>query len=173
METIKISKKELFEKLDIFLKETENIRSGGFGSTDYDFDNELNKKIIATPPSTLKDELLKHIDNYIKKEKDEKEQEITEVDVYKKAQVDRRDYSRFLKDGTLTKGNIICFCIALKLDLKETNKLLNLSGVALGDTTFDRIIIFFFEKKHYNIDDINEALDNYEQKLIGIQRNIK
>jgi len=87
--------------------------------------------------------------------------------------VDRRDYSRFVKDGTLTKGNIICFCIALKLDLKETNRLLNLAGLALGDTTFDRIIIFFIEKKHYDIDDINEALDNYKQKLIGIQKNTK
>lgn len=173
METIKFSKKELFEKLDIYLKEAENARSGGFGSTDYDFDNELNKKIIATPPSTLKDELCKHIKDYIKNEKNKKKQEITEVDIYKKAQVDRRDYSRFLKDGTLTKGNIICFCVALKLDLNKTNKLLQLAGFALGDTTFDRIIIFFFEKKHYNIDDINEALDNYEQKLIGIQRNIK
>ena len=172
MATIKFSKKELFEKLDIFLKEAENTRSGGFGSTGYDFDNELNKRIIEKPSSNLKDELFNHIDNYIKKKKNEEKQEITVVDIYKKAQVDRRDYSRFLKDGTLTKSNIICFCIALELDLDETDRLLHLAGLALADIISDRIIKFFFEKQHYDIDDINEALYRYEQKLIGVQKNI-
>lgn len=165
MKLDKISKTIFLQKLNDFLLETENIRDGGFGSTGKDFNDRLDEHMKESA-SSMKDELLQHIEKY------KKETGKTEVDLYKEAQVDRRDFSRFLKYGTLTKSNIICFCVALKLDFKKAENLLMSAGYAFDNSTADRIIKFFFEEKHYDINDLNEALYSYKQKLIGIQKNV-
>ncbi len=166
MQSITNRKDDFLKKLDIYLLETENERSGGFGSTGVSFYNKLSNYIEKESPKNFKEEMLKHIDEYKNRTGN------NEVDLYKKAQVDRRSYSRFLITGTLPKNDIICYCVALELNEKETKELLSLAGHSLGDSKFDRIIEFCIKEKCYDIDDINEALFHYNQKLLGVQRNI-
>ena len=85
-------------------------------------------------------------------------------EVYNRANVDRRIISRLRSDSNaaVSKNTAISLAIALKLTAEETKELLALSGWALSDSsTFDRIIMFFLEKRRYNLAEINETLYAY------------
>ena len=57
---------------------------------------------------------------------------------------------------------------ALKLNLNETNDLLNRAGYSLSRSQkFDVIIEYFITNKNYNIYEINEVLFQYDQPLLG------
>jgi hypothetical protein len=63
----------------------------------------------------------------------------------------------------------ITFALALELDYKEAIKLIQAAGYMLWDSeTFDLVITFCFERKIYNISDVNLALDYFSLKpLVG------
>ena len=93
-----------------------------------------------------------------------------EVEVYKKAQLDRRLFSKLRTDAhyTPSKRNIMALVIALELDVAEANDLLRRAGYALSSAKQEDVIVqYFIAQGEYDLFLINEVLDHYGLPVLG------
>lgn len=93
-------------------------------------------------------------------------------EIYNRANVSRQHFSKIRNnpDYRPTKPTAVAFAIALELDLEQTKDLIGRAGYALTNSSkFDVIIRFFIESGNYNMMDINTALFEFDQTLLGSQ----
>lgn len=94
---------------------------------------------------------------------------LDDVTVYKRANIDRKVFSRIRsrKDYRPKKRTAIAFAIALELDLPTMKDLLSRAGFAFSPSDpFDLIIAYFVTKKNYDILQIDAALFQYGQPTL-------
>jgi len=90
-----------------------------------------------------------------------KEKELTPAELYKRANVDRRQYSRFMgPEGRHPSMNtVISFALALKLERQEFDEFLQTAGYTLSNSsTRDVCVMYCLEKNIYEIDEVNALL---------------
>ena len=94
----------------------------------------------------------------------------SDVDVYKKANLDRKLFSkiRSSQDYLPSKRTAIALAIGLELTLPETDDLLERAGYSLSPSQkFDVIVEYFIVNGQFDIFVINEVLFQYDQPLLG------
>lgn len=99
-----------------------------------------------------------------------KQKNLSEVEVYKAAHLDRRVFSK-IRNGVNympAKKTVMAIAFAMKLDYTETNTLLATAGYFLSNGRKEDVIAkYFIDNKIYDLFLINEVLDYYGCPLIG------
>ena len=90
--------------------------------------------------------------------------------IYKKANLSKQHFSKIRNNPNYkpTKQTAIALALALELDLEATKDLIGRAGYALSNSSkFDLIIRYFIEQGNYNVVEINIALYEFDQSLLG------
>ncbi len=91
-------------------------------------------------------------------------------DVYKRANLDRRLFSKLRSsdDYQPSKSTAIALAFALRLSVPQTDDLLLKAGYSLSKSnTADIIVQYCLNNEIYNIHDVNALLFRYDQKQLG------
>ena len=99
------------------------------------------------------------------------ERNLKDSDVYNKVHLDRRLFSKIRNDKEYhpSKETVLLLGISLELNEKEIIKLLESASYSLPKNNyFDLIMRFCFINKVYNINKINDLLEEYHCKLLSV-----
>ena len=91
-------------------------------------------------------------------------------EIYKKANISKQHFSKIRNNPNYkpTKPTAIALALALELSLEDTKDLIGRAGYALTNSSkFDLIIRYFIEQGNYNVVEINIALYEFDQALLG------
>ncbi len=119
------------------------------------------REMLQKTDAGFTETLLKLIDRAGKKDSE----------VYARANLSRQHFSKIRNNPGYrpTKPTALALAIALELDLEQTRDLISRAGYALTKSSkFDLIVMYFIEQGHYDLNDINEALYEYDQSLLGM-----
>ena len=96
---------------------------------------------------------------------------LEDCDVYRKANVDRRLFSKIRKDVNYRpkKKTVLAFVFALHLNLDESLDLLKRAGYTLSHSdVFDIVVEYCIVHEIYDLDEVNDCLNEFGQSLIGV-----
>ncbi len=135
------------------------LQTGGFAGECVAAPSDL-KTFVDQIDEGFRDMLLRKID----------ERKMTDAECYKKANIDRKLFNKIknVPDYRPGKSTVLAFAVALELPLEETREMLMKAGFSLSHSSrFDLVVEYFILHGNYDIYEINEALFEFDQKLLG------
>jgi hypothetical protein len=99
-----------------------------------------------------------------------KEKGLSSAELYKRAWIDKRLYSKIMTMGKYkpAKNTAIAFGLALRLAIDEFAGFLGSAGFALSDSSvFDLVIRFCVEHEIFDLHDVNALLLQADQKVLS------
>ncbi len=129
-----------------------------FSMADYTATNHKLDDLMGQMDDTFSQKLLRMIDN----------RGIKDSEAYAKAHIDRRHFSKIRNDINYVpnKKTVLAFAIALELSVDEANDLLGCAGFALSRSSkTDIIVAYFLQNKIYDMYEINNVLNAYDQPI--------
>ena len=123
-------------------------------------DSRSLEDLVTELESSFAEALFKHIDD----------KGLTDPEVYKRANLDRKLFSKIRKNKNYkpSKNTALALAVALELNLDETKDFIGKAGYALTRSSkMDIIVEFFIKQNNYDIFELNEVLFYYEEPLLG------
>ncbi len=128
--------------------------------------------IVADPPPGLAGYLARADLSFSRKLLQRiRESGLGEVEVYKRAHVDRKLFSKIRSDPAYQpkKTTVVAFALALRLSPAHAEELLESAGYSLSRSAcFDLIVRFFIERRNYDLLQVNDALYEFNQPLLNV-----
>jgi hypothetical protein len=128
--------------------------------------NKVAKKAVSL--RKISDEATEYIQKHRKPggfshalDRKRKEKGLSPVELYKKANVDRKLYSKYMGPERKhpSTNTVISFALALHLERTEFDEFLQIAGYSLSNASSrDVCIMYCLEKSIYDIDDVNAIL---------------
>lgn len=98
------------------------------------------------------------------------ERDITTAMIYKRSFIDRKLISKISSSDNYhpSKQTVFALCIALRLNLKESEAFMGLAGFSFNHSKkYDLIIKFMLDNQVYDIDKINDILFRFHEPCFG------
>jgi len=98
------------------------------------------------------------------------DKDLKNSEVYSRANISKSHFSKIKSnpDYRPKKETVFALAVALELGIEETNELMKKAGYAISHSfIMDTIVEYFIVNKKYNITDINFALFDHDQPLLG------
>ncbi|MBQ6264958.1 MAG: O-acetyl-ADP-ribose deacetylase [Clostridia bacterium] len=159
----------LFNELSKAAKDKRPEKQKELKKADIAFDYTVSEAVLADDITTenlsfvldesFSDMLLRKID----------EKGMTDPECYKKANIDRRLFSKIRSDAKYkpSKQTALALAVALELPPDEINEMLMKAGYALSPSVlFDVIVKSCVEQGEYDVFKINEILFKYDQQIL-------
>ena len=137
-----------------------NLSWGTVASKSYKSRVRSLEDLVGELESTFAETLFKYIDD----------KGLTDPEVYKRANLDRKLFSKIRKNKNYkpSKNTALALAIALELNLDETKDFIGKAGYALTHSSkMDIIVEFFIKQNNYDIFELNDVLFYYEEPLLG------
>ena len=184
LEAIRIEiRKQRREDMDKFVKEAiESIRNNICESECVDDERNVNEYGEEMQlHSYLSDKDFADLCNSIKKNKDYNSfcktliemmdaRGMTSPMLYKAASMDRRDFSRLMdfSKKSVPKRLIWHATIGLKCSMQEADELLASAGYVRRQTALDLTMVYFIERRNYDVMAINQVLAEFGEKIFTV-----
>ncbi len=135
---------------------------------------------MYTKPAPKESSIVESLEDYLDKQKLEKtfnellfefidKSGLTDAEVYKKAAVDRRTFSKIRTGAGYhpSKGTVLQLCLALELSIDDALDLLKAADYYIQPNCKENVIIYYlFKHKHYDLMYANNTLYSVCQKTV-------